>query len=108
PFLKGERAEPPHSALFWRMGGQEAIRRGDWKLVRYDEAADHTDVRSAQGQKLNLTPTRLYHLGRDPGEKDDLASKEPAIFREMSAAWTAWNATLATPLWGPQQAAGAH
>ena len=32
----GDRIRAPHDALYWRLGGQAAIRRGDWKLVRYD------------------------------------------------------------------------
>src|SRR5579875_2853168 len=47
PHLAGEASAPPHDNLYWRMGEQTAIRRGDWKLVRYDEAADHSDRRSA-------------------------------------------------------------
>ena len=28
------RPTPPHDALYWRFGGQMAIRKGDWKLVK--------------------------------------------------------------------------
>ena len=40
PYLKGEIIRPPHDALYWRLGEQTAVRRGDWKLVRYDRTAD--------------------------------------------------------------------
>jgi arylsulfatase A-like enzyme len=99
PFLKGSRTDAPHPCLFWRMGGQTAIRRGEWKLVRYDEAADHADVRSRNPRDPKLTPARLYHLGNDPGEKNDLASKHPDTVRELTDAWKAWAATLIDPLW---------
>ena len=32
--------EPPHAALYWRFGAQMAIRKGDWKLVKYDPAVE--------------------------------------------------------------------
>jgi len=60
-----------------------AIRKGDWKLVRYDG-----------------TGTKLYNLARDIGEKDDLAMSEPARVKELQTTWNAWNKTLARPLWG--------
>jgi arylsulfatase A-like enzyme len=101
PFLKGGRKDAPHPLLFWRLGGQNAIRRGDWKLVRYDDAVDRPGVRSNQAQGIAVTPPRLYHLGNDPGEKVDLASKHPDTVRELSDAWKVWDATLIDPLWGP-------
>ncbi len=100
PHLKGSNANAPHASLYWRMGEQSAIRKGDWKLVRYDVAADHSDVRSNAFQGPNVTPPRLYHLGRDPGEKEDLAAKNPDTLRELTEAWNAWNGELIDPLWG--------
>ena len=34
PYLKGEKTDAPHAALFWRFGKQIAVRKGDWKLVK--------------------------------------------------------------------------
>jgi arylsulfatase A-like enzyme len=34
PFLTGKNAGNPHEALYWRLGGTMAIRKGDWKLVK--------------------------------------------------------------------------
>jgi len=34
PYLRGEKTDDPHSALYWRFGAQLAIRQGDWKLVK--------------------------------------------------------------------------
>ena len=34
PFLSGANPGRPHEALYWRMGRQQAVRSGDWKLVR--------------------------------------------------------------------------
>lgn len=48
----------------------EALIRGEWKLV------------------LNgpFQPPELYHLGRDPGERENLFDKEPDVSRELAAA----------------------
>src|SRR4051794_29379549 len=40
PYWTGTESRTPHETLYWRMGNQMAIRRGDWKLVRYDPAAE--------------------------------------------------------------------
>jgi arylsulfatase A-like enzyme len=72
--------------LHWRMGPRAALRSGDWKLLR-----DPTRGRAAAWQ--------LYHLGRDPGETEDLAAREPARVQELAARWEAWNRTQAEPRW---------
>ena len=92
PFLTGEAKGSPHETLYWRMGGMMAIRHGDWKLVKYDTAAD--------GGKAGTTGQRLYHLADDIGEKTDLAAKMPEKVSELETLWKKWNAELAEPLWG--------
>jgi arylsulfatase A-like enzyme len=75
--LDGER--PPERDLFWRMRGQAALRRGDWKYV---STVDHDD--GADG------PTdQLYDLASDPSEQANLASRAPARLAELKAAWQA-------------------
>lgn len=103
PRLAGEPADPPHDALYWRMGEQMAVRRGDWKLVRYDQAADNPATRS-NAARVQVTPPRLYNLSNDPGEQYDLAGRHPDKVNELRQGWQAWNAQLATPLWGPGSA----
>ncbi len=51
-----------------------AIRRGDWKLIEFFE----TDT------------VELYDLGRDPGEKNNAATREPQRSRELRAALADW------------------
>ncbi|WP_326798556.1 sulfatase [Streptomyces sp. NBC_01808] len=46
-----------------------AVRHGEFKLVR----------------RLRGGAAELYHLGRDPGETDDLADRYPAILRRLTA-----------------------
>jgi arylsulfatase A-like enzyme len=83
PYFEGKNAQPPHETLHWRFGTQMAMRRGDWKLVQYDNS----------GRKL-------YNLAVDIGEASDLLAKESERAKEMEAAWQKWNAELAKPLWG--------
>jgi arylsulfatase A-like enzyme len=92
PYLEGKNTGIPHEALYWRFGAQMAIRKGDWKLVRYDTVAD--------GLGKGVTEARLYNLKDDLGEKTDLASKEPERMRELQAAWDRWNESNVKPLWG--------
>lgn len=51
-----------------------AVRRGDWKLIRFYDAGPEDRGRY-----------ELYHLGKDPGEKSNLAEREPERVREMDA-----------------------
>jgi len=107
PHLRGEVDGPPHDALYWRLGDQSAIRRGDWKLVRYDRAVDEAGARSNARAGVRVTPARLYNLARDPGETNDLAASHPEKVEELLAAWRSWDAQLPDPAWGPtRQAAG--
>jgi arylsulfatase A-like enzyme len=92
PYLTGDKAGPPHAALYWRFGQQMAIRSGPWKLVRYDTAADTGTP--------GTTPVKLYNLATDIGETNDLAGARPAELKELQAKWDTWNATLVKPLWG--------
>jgi arylsulfatase A-like enzyme len=101
PYLKGEKTGTPHETLFWRLGTQTAIRRGDWKLVRYDSAVD-TPGKPSVPARQEVTAPRLYNLASDPGEQNDLASEQPNRVRELLNDWTAWSSQLADPLWGPR------
>ncbi len=92
PYFNGERKDEPHSTLCWRFGQQMAIRRGDWKLVRYDPVMD--------GLTGEATPPKLYNLANDIGEKHDLMKSEPQKAKELKTAWDEWNQLNVPPLWG--------
>ena len=64
------------------------MRRGKWKLA---------DWRDFEAKKQS--GWQLFDLAADPGESRDLAAREPALVRKLSAAWEKWNATNATPVW---------
>lgn len=89
PFLSGQESGPPHDALYWRFGQQMAIRRGDWKLVRYDPVAD--------GEKGRATPVKLYNLADDIHEDKDLSAEMPDKVKELQAKWDAWDQQNVAP-----------
>jgi arylsulfatase A-like enzyme len=91
PFLTGKEKNTPHEALYWRFGEQMAIRMGDYKLVRYDLAAEDSKGTSA---------VKLYDLGKDIGETKDLAATMPDKAKEMQTAWAEWDKSNVKPLWG--------
>jgi arylsulfatase A-like enzyme len=85
PFLAGERKGAPHEALFWRTGGNAAVRQDDWKLL------------VARDEKTGKEIVRLYDVSRDPGETKDLSAKKPSLVAELRALWTKWNAPMSDP-----------
>jgi arylsulfatase A-like enzyme len=92
PFLRGEPGiDQPHDTLYWRFGKQMAIRRGDWKLVRYDLAAEGSNGVSA---------AKLYNLKDDIGESVDRGAQLPDKVKELQAAWDSWDKSNVAPLWG--------
>ena len=93
PYLKGESDRQPHEVLYWRSWGQMAVRKGDWKLVRYTAKMDDDEFPYPASRK-EVTPMRLYNLKRDIGESNDLSSREPEKFTELRALWDTWNAEL--------------
>ncbi len=56
----------------------EAVRRGDWKAVRYAPGRERTAPDSAWG-------VELYDLAADPGETTDVAAEHPALVAELTA-----------------------
>ena len=103
PYLRGETADAPHDALYWRFGGQMAIRMGDWKLVKASAGRGRAGGGGAASRrdKATVEGATLFNLKDDVGEQADVADKNPEKVKELAAAWTAWNAQLMDPLWGP-------
>ncbi|MFG3110305.1 sulfatase family protein [Streptomyces tendae] len=62
--------ELPERDLFWRVRGNRALRRGDWKYYRDAQGRDH-----------------LYDLSADAREQADLAADRPQLLAELKAAW---------------------
>ena len=78
PLLKGEN-QPRHPYMYWEYtakGGRVALRKDDWKIVRYDIEKPN--------KKTNATSSyELYNLTQDIGEKNDLASQHPEKLAEL-------------------------
>ena len=81
PYLEG-RDEPPHESLFWRLGHHGAVRKGDWKLIWFDDA-----------------PPRLHNLISDVGEQIDLSEEEPKLAQELLESFHRWESELIKPVW---------
>lgn len=90
--LRGAEPRSHRGAICWRrppdrktwppLGPQRlpdlAIREGDWKLLcDYDGGSP-----------------QLYDLGRDAGEKNDLAAREPEVVARLTAQVVAWHRDL--------------
>lgn len=77
PYLAGQNHQPPHEALYWRMGRNRAIRQGKWKLV----------MPSNQ-------PAALFDLAADIGETKDLSATHPQIVARLQELYSRWIAQL--------------
>lgn len=82
PFLTGTKSGPPHRQLFWRKDQAAAMREGGFKLIR-----------------LEGSGYRLYDLGSDPTEREDLRMSEPEQFQSMKTALINWDREQVAPLW---------
>jgi len=78
PFLHGRQRSDPHEALFWRWRAEQAVRMGDWKLVRGREQKEW----------------RLIDLVNDVKEANDLTAQHPEKAKELLTRFEAWNRTL--------------
>ncbi len=76
PMLAGAAASPrtEQDWLGWELWASRAIRQGDWKLLW-------------QPKPMGDETWALYNLAQDPGEKVDLAAREPDRVRSMVALW---------------------
>ncbi|MET9957845.1 sulfatase-like hydrolase/transferase [Streptomyces sp. NPDC006326] len=73
--LRGE--EPAGRDLFWRVRGERALRRGNWKYYRGRSGRD-----------------QLFDLAADLREQADRAAAEPALLAQLRAAWERTDAGL--------------
>ena len=103
PFLTRKSRGEPHETLYWRLGENMAIRKGDWKLVKTHEGRLRADSSLSEA---SLSGAELYNLADDIGERTNRATANPGKVKELAAAWLEWNKDLPKPLWGPPRRAG--
>jgi len=74
PTLLGKEGQQEHEYLYWEFhekNGRQAIRKGDWKLVRYDVFSPEN------------TTTELYNIAQDPAETRNVAEENQVITKEL-------------------------
>ncbi|MFN3407861.1 MAG: arylsulfatase [Limisphaerales bacterium] len=84
PTLLGQPQTNRHEFFYWEFHEgdfQQAARSGDWKAVR----------------KKPGGPLELYHLGRDPGETQDVAAEHPEVVARFEEYFR--RARTASPHW---------
>jgi arylsulfatase A-like enzyme len=84
---KGETPLPDRY-LFWDLYGQCGALHGKWKLV--GEIGNHRGRFAQAVRDAEKTPFELYNLEEDIGEKNNLASKFPAIYADLKKRHVDW------------------
>ncbi len=70
---KGKQKKQDHFYFeFHEGGGRQALRKGDWKLIRLNVSKDENKIK-----------TELYNLAADPSEVHDLAAERPDKVQEL-------------------------
>ena len=82
PFMDNADEQSPHKELFWRLGHHGAVRRGDWKLIWFDDL-----------------PPRLHNLSDDVAEQFDLSEEQPDLTNQLLESFHQWESGLIKPLW---------
>jgi len=86
--LAVSKARSNHDAIFWSSGGQLAVRRGQWKLVKDGKVFDGTP---AGNQPLAGDDALfLSNLEDDPGESRNLRHQYPALVDELATIAQKW------------------
>lgn len=74
PTLLGNEGQEEHDYLYWEFhekGGRQAVRKDNWKLVRY------------YVQDPAKITTELYNLNTDHGEENNVADAHPEVVEEL-------------------------
>lgn len=76
PLLTGKGKQKQHTYFYFEfqeLGGRQAVRKGDWKLIR---------LKASKGDQ---SVYELYNLSTDPSETMDLFASEPQKGKELKA-----------------------
>jgi arylsulfatase A-like enzyme len=88
-------AASKHEAIFWSSGGQLAVRRGSWKLVKNGKIFDGTPdgAKALEGDDALF----LSDLDEDPGESKNLRHQHPAMLDELLTMAEKWQEDVKRP-----------
>jgi arylsulfatase A-like enzyme len=88
-------AASKHDAIFWSLGGQLAVRRGSWKLVKNGKTYDGTPA----GEKALEGDDSVFlsNVDEDPGESKNLRHQNPAKADELLTLAEKWEADVKRP-----------
>lgn len=78
---------PEREYFYWELhepNFMQALRSGDWKVVRPSLSS----------------PVELYNLADDPGERNDLAARQPDVVKKLTALMA--SARVDSPAWPPK------
>ncbi len=81
PILTEPSSSSPHETLYWSNGPNEAIRHGNWKLVKSGDSK------------------WLYDLTVDLGEKNNLKDSHVERLEELESLLKKWQAEMSAPAW---------
>jgi arylsulfatase A-like enzyme len=84
PMLTANAPSPHESILCVQSPTRSALRMGDWKLIRFDEAAAGAG-RPKNRKNVTSGTLELYNLANDSGETTNLAEREPERVALMRA-----------------------
>lgn len=84
PFLTGKCDGVPYKRLYWRVGRQAALRKGNWKILRTEGKGGSS--------------WQLFNLADDPGESNDLSREKTDLVGELAREWESLDAEMVEPL----------
>jgi len=82
-YLSGERTQPPHEYLFWRVDFNKSVRYEKWKMII-----------NTRDEVL-----MLYDLVTDKQEKYNLEDEHPDIVKHLLAKIEEWEGEMKPPAW---------
>jgi arylsulfatase A-like enzyme len=102
PFINGKNSSKSHDWLCWQnrswfpgkkdghgvptpMVHNSTIRKGNWKLVRYNEK---------MGSDVSPPAWRLYNLEKDIGEQNDVAVAYSEVVSGLSSLFDGWRSSM--------------
>jgi arylsulfatase A-like enzyme len=97
PLLRDPSAKLGRDALYWHFPGylEENVKKGTWRTTPTGA------IRAGEWKLHEFFETgklELYNLKDDPGERDDLAAKQPERVKELHAKLVAWRKSVNAPM----------